>query len=114
MYPVPDCPQCFGPWLNGWRWQHQATDCFYRAREDATQAADADRLRQLGRAFTRPATAAEADLWLACTGQQLPRQAMTTVHADIAGAWMRQIGNYISAQQAVRDHPIPTPTFEEN
>lgn len=114
MNPVPPCPGCLGPWLNGWRWQHSATDCFYRAREDATQAADADRLRQLGRAFTRPATAAEADLWLAVTGQRLPADATTTVSADLVGFWVRAIGGYANAGQAALHHPITIPTIEEN
>lgn len=99
--PVPPCPDCAGPWLNGWRWQHSATDCALRAAEDATQAADAQRLRELGRTYTRPITPAEARLWQAVTGVEPPRRSAATIHHGVIDqAWVRQINQHISAQTA--------------
>lgn len=105
---IPGCPECFGPWLNGWRWQHSATNCHYRQRDDATQAADFTRLASVGRTFTRPATVTEANLWLAVTGQELPANAGTTVHCDVvSSAWVRAINGHMTAGTAFQAHPLP-------
>lgn len=110
---VPDCPVCFGPWLNGWRWQHSATDCHYRQRDDATQAADFARLAMIQGTYKRPATVTEANLWLAVTGQELPASAATTVHHDVIhSAWVRAIGGYMTAFQAYQAFPLDTTTTD--
>lgn len=77
MNPVPPCPECAGPWLNGWRWQHDVTTCPLLPQLDATQAADVERLRSRLATFQRPPTPAEVRLWTHVVGS--PPQSSTTV-----------------------------------
>lgn len=102
MKPVPNCPACGGRWLNGWRWQHDATACAIRAAEDATQAADKERVALVGPTFPRPTTPAEAHLWETVTGTALkPARRTTTVHMNFAsGVWGRTINGHASAATA--------------
>lgn len=59
VIPTPwQCPECGGPWLRNYVFRHTPNQCTILQREDATQAADAQRLASISR-YTRPATAAE-------------------------------------------------------
>ena len=77
--PVPACPECNGPWLNGWRWQHDPAACPVLAHLDATQAADVQRMRARYGTFHRAPTPTEAAMWGHVTGT--PLQQHTTVLA---------------------------------
>ncbi|PWF88024.1 hypothetical protein CIK52_01625 [Kocuria rosea] len=109
---VPACPDCGGPWLDGWRWAHVPLRCLLRAADDATQAADSDRATDTRPPFTRPATATEAVLWGAATDTALPTGAETTVHAA-GGYWAREVGGHLNAADALAaTTPITTPEGE--
>lgn len=71
-HTAPACPRCAGPWLNGWRWQHE-TSCPLLPVLDATHASDAERIRSTRAGFQRAPNTAEAALWGAVTGQPLTR-----------------------------------------
>lgn len=95
---VPACPDCGGPWLNGWRWQHSPTDCDIRLADDSTQAADAYRVKLGKQTYRRLATDAERRMWLHVTGRELPTGAATIVFADfVKGVWPRAIYGVPSA-----------------
>lgn len=56
------CPECAGPWLYTLTFRH-GPGCSLGAAQDATRAADAERIRRRGgEALTRPSTAAEVAL----------------------------------------------------
>lgn len=112
-HPVPRCPECSGPWLDGWRWMHlPLSRCALRATDDATQAADSDRATDTRPPFSRPATATEAALWAASTGTPLPTDAVTVVHAA-GGYWAREVGGHLNAADALAaTTPITTPEGE--
>lgn len=66
VYAAPDtgCPECAGPWLYRLTFRH-TNDCTLHAAEDATQAADSERLSGLHE-VTRDTTATEHTLMTAC------------------------------------------------
>jgi hypothetical protein len=93
---APNCPECTGPWLDGWRWQH-GTGCPIRAADDATQARDRGPVAQLrGGPYARPATANEARLYAHATGRTLPAGALTVIYPT-PGYWARAIAGRPSA-----------------
>lgn len=95
---VPSCPECGGPWLNSWRWQHSATACDIRLADDSTQAADAYRIKLGKSTYRRLATDAERRMFAAVSGRELPIGAATIVFADfVKGVWPRAIYGVPSA-----------------
>lgn len=67
--PVPPCPSCGGPWLNGWRWQHHPAACELVRSLDTTQAADAERMASTNTTYWRTPSTAEIALHQAVTGR---------------------------------------------
>ncbi len=57
----PVCPACAGPHLYGYTWRH-GQSCRLGAAEDATRAADHERLGGSRQLLERDSTAAELDL----------------------------------------------------
>lgn len=98
-WTIPACPSCRGPWLNGWRWQHNPAVCALQADLDATQAADHERLASLDRAFTRPTTEAEATLWRAAPGAPAAETGVTLIEPIAGGVVAAMISGY--------PHPAP-------
>jgi hypothetical protein len=97
---IPACPECGGPWLDGWRWAHvPLRRCVLRIADDATQAADTDRATEQRPPLIRPATATEARLWQLVTGTHLNPDAVTVVHAA-GGYWAREVGGHLNAADA--------------
>ena len=95
---VPACPECGGPWLNSWRWQHSPTDCDIRLADDSTQAADMYRIKLGRETYRRYATEAERRMFAHVSGRELPTGAATVVHADfVKGIWPRAIFGVPSA-----------------
>ena len=98
--PDQPCPSCAGPRLAhhpaGPVWRH-AVQCVLLRAEDATRAADHERLtsqpRQIGGAhpFTRPTTAAERTL-MAAAGHPVPDGASTVVTVLTTGLVHRAVG----------------------
>jgi hypothetical protein len=77
----PLCPVCSGPWLYNWTVRHTLT-CTLGLAEDATHAADVDRLAYRLTGYERPSTPAELALaavlgWSAMAG----RAPMTSVRS---------------------------------
>lgn len=79
--PVPACPSCDGPWLNGWRWQHDPAICALVPQLDSTQAADAERMAETNSTYWRRPTPAEIALHTAVTGST---PSLTTAVVPIA------------------------------
>lgn len=97
MKPLP-CPECGGPWLDGWRWAHvPLRHCPIRNADDATQARDRGPVAQLrGGPYARPATANEARLYAHAFGRPMPPGAHTVIYPT-PGYWARAINGRPSA-----------------
>jgi hypothetical protein len=109
---IPACPECGGPWLEGWRWAHvPLRRCPLRAADDATQAADAQWATEHRPPLNRPATVTEAALWALATGTALEPAAVTVVHAA-GGYWAREVGGHLNAADATAA-TAPSTTLEE-
>lgn len=100
---VAECPECAGPWLNGWRWQHTPGACSLLPDLDATQAADHQRLAASGREFLRPTTEAEAALWRAAPPAPAAYTGATLVMPIIGGVVATAISGY--------PYPAPIDTY---
>ncbi len=62
--PKPwNCPECGGEWIRNYTFRHKVNQCSILNREDATQAADEERLNiSSWQGITRTATSAELEL----------------------------------------------------
>lgn len=93
---IQPCPECAGPHVRNYVFKHDPLHCALRAAEDATQAADHERLAATGYApLLRLATGAEVTLVTALRGTAPTDPApMTEVHALVDGVLVRTVDGY--------------------
>jgi hypothetical protein len=86
---APPCPACAGSWLYGFTFDHRL-DCRIRDAEDATRAADLDRI-SVPWPLTRPSTAAELELSAAFDASALTAEPVTIVRHATPGVLVRVV-----------------------
>jgi len=105
------CPECSGPWLHTLTFLH-GIGCSLKVAQDATRAADAERIRRRGgEAFTRPATAAEVALvaqWRpeGSTASEAPQTSVAVVADTVAVLALTVDGIAPPADDVVNPNPV--------
>lgn len=85
------CPDCGGEWLRNFVFRHDPRNCEIRAADDATQAADHERLNW-AREVVRPST--DTEIILVATMSDTPvstAEAVTTVTRTATGVHNRVV-----------------------